>query len=277
MMTLEERFKICKTCDNRKVDYEKGVVCQLTNEKPDFEETCVDYKDIPSSQSYPVGVKENIGGTSQIYRPNKQRAQRLIYSLVALLLVEPLSTFGTIYLSQKMFTGTENGNLQLYSIILIILGVTLLVLAILVIVFFIQWFRRAYYNLHLRFSSLKYTEVRAVWCWFIPILNLIQPYEIMKEMWTKTYDLVGGSTSDKYSTYSSALVGFWWFAFLFNNIISYSAQKAIHVPEYYLYPINIAAGVLAIIMVKRYSNMEETVRNSGDMSSEIDQITGISE
>ena len=42
-MTREERIAICKTCENKRFNAEKGMVCSLTNEHADFLTTCADY------------------------------------------------------------------------------------------------------------------------------------------------------------------------------------------------------------------------------------------
>jgi len=39
-MTTEEKLKICKICQNKSFSNEKGLICGLTNEKPDFENEC---------------------------------------------------------------------------------------------------------------------------------------------------------------------------------------------------------------------------------------------
>ena len=43
-MTLKERLDFCTICENRKVDLKTGLVCNLTNLKPDFENTCKFFK-----------------------------------------------------------------------------------------------------------------------------------------------------------------------------------------------------------------------------------------
>lgn len=43
-MTPEEKLKICIICENRKMDIQKGTVCKYTGEKPEFEETCDNFK-----------------------------------------------------------------------------------------------------------------------------------------------------------------------------------------------------------------------------------------
>lgn len=44
-MTREERLEFCTICLNRKMNPQKGLVCQFTNEYADFEENCNDFKE----------------------------------------------------------------------------------------------------------------------------------------------------------------------------------------------------------------------------------------
>jgi len=46
-MTREEHLAYCKICLNRKMDMEKGLICNLTSEVADFEETCENFKEDP--------------------------------------------------------------------------------------------------------------------------------------------------------------------------------------------------------------------------------------
>ncbi len=39
-MDLNERLEFCRVCQNRKIDFKIGLVCSLTQEKPDFLEVC---------------------------------------------------------------------------------------------------------------------------------------------------------------------------------------------------------------------------------------------
>lgn len=43
-MTISEKLVYCKKCTNRKHDFQVGVVCGLTGEKPQFETECENYK-----------------------------------------------------------------------------------------------------------------------------------------------------------------------------------------------------------------------------------------
>ncbi len=39
-MTLEERLKYCKQCENKALDYDKNIICDLTSAPPVFEKEC---------------------------------------------------------------------------------------------------------------------------------------------------------------------------------------------------------------------------------------------
>ncbi len=43
-MTRDERLVFCKGCTKRKVSFEKGLLCSLTNDYAVFEDTCIDYR-----------------------------------------------------------------------------------------------------------------------------------------------------------------------------------------------------------------------------------------
>ena len=44
MLTALEKLDFCKKCENRSSDLKLGIVCSLTNAKPDFVESCKDFK-----------------------------------------------------------------------------------------------------------------------------------------------------------------------------------------------------------------------------------------
>lgn len=47
-MTRPEQLVFCKKCTNRKMDFQQGILCGLTNEKAAFENECPDYQNDPS-------------------------------------------------------------------------------------------------------------------------------------------------------------------------------------------------------------------------------------
>ncbi|MEA1964704.1 MAG: DUF4328 domain-containing protein [Candidatus Aerophobetes bacterium] len=93
-------------------------------------------------------------------------------------------------------------------------------------IFFLIWFYQAHRNLQaLGSKNLKYTSGWAIGGFFIPFLNLVRPFQVMKEVWKEsdpniTYSIISTNSTWKDSR-SSSLVGWWWFLFLFGNFISY--------------------------------------------------------
>ena len=91
-------------------------------------------------------------------------------------------------------------------------------LRILSIVFFLQWFRRAYYNLRYLSGRPDHTDGWAVGAWFIPFLNLFRPYSIMKEIWYSTNSAAGRGRQH-------GLLQWWWIAYLVHSGFNRAADK----------------------------------------------------
>jgi hypothetical protein len=79
------------------------------------------------------------------------------------------------------------------------------------IVTFLMWFHRVHRNLpSLGARYLKYSPGWAVGSFFVPILNLFRPYQIMVEVW---------ENSQLESPSSSSPVGWWWAFWIAMNIV----------------------------------------------------------
>ena len=135
------------------------------------------------------------------------------------------------------------------------------------IITFIQWFRRAYFNLHLRISKCKYSEGWAAGSWFVPIISLFQPYEIMRELWKNTTTLIKGYSSED-SERSGAIVGWWWVLFISDNLLSNITSRLepfynsvdnlifATIASLAICVIHIILAIVTYTMIKRYSAME---------------------
>ena len=134
----------------------------------------------------------------------------------------------------SLYNGAEaNDNRQL------IIAVISFGAQIALIITFIQWLRRGYHNLHKAgVKNLIASEGWAAGAWFVPILNLFRPYQIMKEIWdhTKKYgnDLSTDNSFEDYEADSSSqsgsdsTVGLWWAFWIISSItanISYQMVK----------------------------------------------------
>jgi hypothetical protein len=64
-MTLEERLDFCKICENRKINLQVGLVCSLTNKKPEFENKCEFFIKDEKEAERKLKLKLDATGTSR--------------------------------------------------------------------------------------------------------------------------------------------------------------------------------------------------------------------
>ncbi len=106
-----------------------------------------------------------------------------------------------------------------------IIGLAQVFVFVMTSILFMRWWHRAYRNLNsLTDQKLRWSPGWAVGYWFVPILCLIRPYQIAKDIW------IGCTPSDSksYTTHenlspSTTIVSMWWFVWvgfgLFNQIM----------------------------------------------------------
>jgi hypothetical protein len=97
-----------------------------------------------------------------------------------------------------------------------IISIVYLIVYIISAITFIQWFRRAYANLIMVFGRLNHDEGWAAGAWFVPIIALYRPYQIMKELYEKTSALL----NDKLGSYVTnfTFIGIWWTLWIITNV-----------------------------------------------------------
>ncbi|MFA0961553.1 RDD family protein [Roseivirga sp. BDSF3-8] len=79
-MNQEYRLSYCKVCQNKKFNPETGLVCGLTNEKPDFMESCDHY--LSSETEQRSILSSSVSGLVQQVSRGKRFAHFLIDSIV---------------------------------------------------------------------------------------------------------------------------------------------------------------------------------------------------
>lgn len=207
---------------------------------------------------------------------NLQRAKQItiifwiMLGLTILSLVSDLMQLNLLNRFSGGFIDNESANAN--DIRQGIIALFLMITVILAIVFFIMWFRRAYYNLHqLGIKNLSFEEGWAAGSWFVPILNLVRPYQIMKEVWLETQRAIPGNAYVK----NANLVGWWWALYLISNIYSNFSLRismnAASIDELINASIMSALGafidipaILAVIfMIQETSAFEEKLFHSG--------------
>ncbi len=223
-------------------------------------------------------------------KPNHLRAK---YALVFVALIFILDIFSLLfdYLEYLLLTSNFNEDTiieaQNNDLRQAVLGILYILIYITSVVFFIRWFRRAYYNLHTKIDHLSHGEGWAAGSWFIPFVCLYRPYQIMKEMYNETVDYLEEQNKEIESNYFSFFIGSWWTLWIISNFLGriYFRQTidAQTIPELLesnkLSMINTIISIpLALVTIKviyDYSNLEETLFNIKEESSEkvVEQLT----
>lgn len=83
---------------------------------------------------------------------------------------------------------------------------------------FIMWFRRAYANLSKK-TNLRYSDGWAAGGWFVPILNLWRPIQMMREMYWVANDILNSNKPINPKKLGLGGIGVWWFAWILNNLL----------------------------------------------------------
>lgn len=212
-------------------------------------------------------------------RDNSQRAHNAITLLWIVMSIEIISAISSgmqLNLLQNIVNGVQvsdkaanNNDLREQ-----IIGIVFLVIYITSGTVFIQWFRRAYFNLHRNISYLKYDEGWAAGSWLVPFVNLYRPYQIMKELYVETkllLEKIGGNSAHNLPTQMLAL---WWTIWLFNGffgqLVFRFSMKAESLDDYILLTygnlissiIDIGLAYITIRIVRNLSIAEDELHMS---------------
>uniref|UniRef100_UPI003364D9F2 DUF4328 domain-containing protein n=1 Tax=Haliscomenobacter sp. TaxID=2717303 RepID=UPI003364D9F2 len=155
----------------------------------------------------------------------------------------------------------------------LILAIVYLIAYITSGVTFISWFRRAYYNLHTQIYNLNYDEGWAAGAWFVPILHLFRPYQIMKELYQETENLLAERVENYQAHNHTALLGGWWALWIFVSLIGQFVFRysigADTIEELMVVSIasiissvaSIPLAFIAVEVIGRYAKMEAMLYN----------------
>lgn len=75
----------------------------------------------------------------------------------------------------------------------------------------LSWMYRAYSNLHgLRSPKLRFSKSAAVWSWFLPVVNLFVPPQIMSDIWKRTPRCCNPEFTETENKEEESPVRSWW-------------------------------------------------------------------
>lgn len=222
-----------------------------------------------------------------LLRPNDQRARLAIILFIVIIILD-IASFLADYVEYTFMAKIDDGitisdeKYELLEIVQGIFGLAYILIMILVIIMFLRWFRRAYYNLG-KLTSTESTEGWAAGAWFIPFYNLYKPQRIMRELYDKTNRILK-LNDPQYQRIETSLIGFWWALWIISNIGSnrstrmylraetardYMTSLSLSMP---MSIVSIAAAILIILIIKKYASMEELLVQMKDKEDQISTI-----
>jgi hypothetical protein len=163
---------------------------------------------------------------------NKQKAQ--FYSLnrmsvwvsgifivsALLLIIGGISEYSESELLRRVIGGASISQLEAEAVDAMqgIIGLSQFAFAIISAIVFLIWIYRAYKNLA-SFNTyfLRFTPGWAVGWFFVPIMSLFRPYQVVSEIWA---DSASGLVEDAYvKRISDSIIGWWWAFFIIYNYL----------------------------------------------------------
>ncbi|MBK9448721.1 MAG: DUF4328 domain-containing protein [Bacteroidetes bacterium] len=206
-------------------------------------------------------------------RPNAQRAKIaiiMIWITLGTQIVSSISDFFQLMLLKAIDNGESYGidSLNANDTRQQILGIVTFLMLIASAVTYIQWFRRAYYNLHLMDGNLRFSEGWASGAWFVPIISLFRPFQIMSELFQVSKAILSRNLPQWQAREHSTLLGIWWALWVINNVwgnisarVTLDAstiEKLIVSTQISMWNvvINIPLAILAVRIIQEYSGME---------------------
>lgn len=166
----------------------------------------------------------------QDLKPNEQRSQNAILLIWIALAMNCISLVSSYFQYDLLQTAANGGEISAEDITSNdnreqAIGIIQIIVFVVSAITFIQWFRRAYFNLHLRVNHLSHSEGWAAGCWFVPIVNLFRPYQIMKELFQATHFFLKRNEVHTTEHLSIASLGLWWTFWIIDRFVGQFVLK----------------------------------------------------
>lgn len=217
-----------------------------------------------------------------LLNPNAKRGKTALQLGKAMLAVIVLMFFVQIY-TLIFYINLFDGTLDLqgtvsFGLIAGFSALAYLVIWVLFIIFFIMWFRRAYYNLHQFYGDLEFTEGWAAGAWFVPFLNLVRPFKIAKELNARTEELLVKNSLGQVNKSRSQVINLWWAFFLIGNIVSNISSRMANSTDFDMLILSqyiglagsllsVVAIVLCLKFIQQTTRMEKLLTQISDVDT----------
>lgn len=140
---------------------------------------------------------------------------------------------------------------------------------------FLRWFHRAVSKANALGNGPPESASSAVWSFFIPFVNLVAPYQIMKALWQASAPRQGAG--------SGWIVPLWWSVWIGNSIFGsisvllsrsagHDARALVTSTNVVavVQVVNISAAVLAILVVRGLTARQESFKSEQKLADEFD-------
>lgn len=155
-------------------------------------------------------------------------------------------------------------------------GIIQLLLLPVTAIAFLAWFYRSRNNLDLAgLHNLKYSSGWAIGSFFVPFLNLVRPYQIMKDVWRGSVFVSGTSSGSSWQDESlSPLIPWWWTLYLLSSFIGNISGRLLlrsETPSEILTAegvtlvadlTHIGAAIIALLLVRAITEFQEQARQT---------------
>ena len=226
-------------------------------------------------------------------RPNEQRAKiaiLLIWIVLALEIVNLISNYLQYDLLQTIANGgfISDEAAEANDTRVQILAILYLIPFAISAVTFIMWFRRAYFNLHQKVSTLQFSEGWAAGSWFVPILCLYRPYQIMKELYVETKEFFSKKGQSEKIDYSTNYLSWWWAFWLISAFIGNISLRLFlksdgtldsfiteTIADMVLNVLGIPLALITVKVIRDYSKVEPLLAQISDDEPKIDNAENL--
>ncbi|GHT51775.1 hypothetical protein FACS189440_21200 [Bacteroidia bacterium] len=207
-------------------------------------------------------------------KPNERRAKNAILLIWIVLALEIASLISS-YLQYNLLQTIARGGGVSDEVVLAndiregIVGLLYSIAYIISVITFIMWFSRAYANLHEKTNNLHYSKGWAIGGWFVPILGLYCPYQIMKELYVETKNILQKQGFAGSANYTTNYMDCWWtlfvitlflgcysFRYVFLSSDTIEGQSISTIAQMILNIVDIPLALITIKVIKDYSIME---------------------
>lgn len=201
-------------------------------------------------------------------KPNEQRAKIAILLIFIVMIVRIISLFSDTLEFQILHSGFTQEEAEANDLRQKIVSFIYLAILIVSAVTYINWFRRAYYNLHCRAEYLNYSESAAAYSWFIPFVNWVRPFNIMKELFLETETYLEKNSEDYKLKINHTIISIWWTFWVINSVlgnIEFRMSRNLKTMDDFINSnifsmvnslLSIPMAIFAILVIKEYSKME---------------------